>query len=668
MYDLQDFGLTDLIRLSADIRAIRASSLEEVAGRVVAHLRSALLDKDSGLPAPVLARIYKTHSLSDLPPSVAAAARASGDDLSGDTRCLTLLASTGDKEAWNDRRKSVGHQAIPLPSADAINGLPMVRALIHQLGVEIDDVIDPPEILVDRFAQDFNVFYVEKAEGSPFVPAQDFVRDHGVRSVLGFGGVLPRGDLWAAILFTRCTIGRDVAELFRSVALSVSVAMLQGWGKTFADHPAEVDGDGDVHRWRSETLQRLLEVRERAVVAQTEQLHRTLIELDLQTEELRRSQLQSAQNEARKAAIIDSSLDAIVTMTVDGMVDEFNPAAEEIFGYKAADVIGRPMSEVIIPERLRQAHWDGLENYLRTGVGPILGQRIQVPGVRADGEEIQLELTVTEVALPESDRLFSAHIRDITEQLRAEQELRDFAHTLQSALLPPTDPKIPGLEIVTEFRTPHGSAGEIGGDFYDPFPVGQNRWAISMGDVCGKGAKAAALTTFVRHSLRVAEHHHVSPEETLREVNRLVLESADADDDAHFCTAALARFDLADGCVRGRLSLAGHPPPAIVSSSGEVRLLGSPALPLGLFEDFEAQALEFDLRPGDSMVLYTDGVTEARDADGSLFGEKKLAAALAEGAGRSAREQLEELMTAVALHSPEPTDDIAVVLIRVPSA
>ena len=128
------------------------------------------------------------------------------------------------------------------------------------------------------------------------------------------------------------------------------------------------------------------------------------------------------ESEARKAAILRSSLDALITIDVNGVVIEFNPAAERLFGYTSADVIGQPLAELIIPPQYREAHRAGLRRYLATGDGPILGHRLEFTALRADGSEFAVELTVTRVDMPDAE-LFTAALRDISEQRRLQREL-----------------------------------------------------------------------------------------------------------------------------------------------------------------------------------------------------------------------------------------------------
>jgi hypothetical protein len=138
-------------------------------------------------------------------------------------RCLVLLATAGDEPAWNARQSSRGHQAIPLPSAERVRAAPMIMRLIEAMGVDIESLVSAAEPH-GRAAEvrTYDVFHVERALGSPFIPAQrDFVEPYGIASVVGFGGLLRSGELFAVILFSRHAIPARSAARFRTIALDV---------------------------------------------------------------------------------------------------------------------------------------------------------------------------------------------------------------------------------------------------------------------------------------------------------------------------------------------------------------------------------------------------------------------------------------------------------------
>ena len=232
MYDLTSFSLRDMTECGAALRKLGsgASSMEEVANRIVRYLYEQFVDKQSGEKSCALVRCFKTLPFEQLDSKLREFARRLLGPVAEqpDMRCLTLLATAGTRPEWNARQQSVGHQAIPLASPEMVSRTPMISQLVQQFGLEINTVLQPaPELMVDLQQKTFNVFHVEQAVGSPFVPAQqEFVVPFGVQSVLGFGGMLPSGNLFAVILFSKVHIPRQTADLFKTLSLSVKAAVL----------------------------------------------------------------------------------------------------------------------------------------------------------------------------------------------------------------------------------------------------------------------------------------------------------------------------------------------------------------------------------------------------------------------------------------------------------
>jgi hypothetical protein len=209
-------------------------SMEEASTAVVRFLYDELGDGEGGRACP-LVRLYKTHPFGDLPASVRDfAGGVLGEAPADDVRCLTLLGTAGDEPDWNDRHRSRGHQAIPLPSEQLVAQLPMVRQLITQLGLSVSTVIRPdPEHARRLSQQTYDVFHVPDAVGSPHVPAQDFVREHGIRSAIGFGGMLFTGDFYAVVLFSKVPITAPVAQMLKILSLPVRVPLLAHLQRVF---------------------------------------------------------------------------------------------------------------------------------------------------------------------------------------------------------------------------------------------------------------------------------------------------------------------------------------------------------------------------------------------------------------------------------------------------
>lgn len=284
LYDLSRFSLAEMVRLGAALRQLGrdARSLEEAAGRIVRYLYRNVGDSQNGEPSLPLVRLFKTHPYSGLEPGQ----QEFVDRMLGqkpehpEARCLTLMATAGRQSQWNDRHTSRGHQAIPLLSEDMVRSFPMIANLVAQFGLEVKDLVAPSSSLsMDPEPQPYNVFYVAEAPGSPHVVDQEnFVGPHGIRSVLGLGGELPDGEFFALIMFSSTPIPPATAELFRTVALNVRVAL-----SPLADTPFD---SGVIHglrrrRFRAAdavALRQVLEVSEQAVALQSSNLEASVAE------------------------------------------------------------------------------------------------------------------------------------------------------------------------------------------------------------------------------------------------------------------------------------------------------------------------------------------------------------------------------------------------------
>jgi hypothetical protein len=230
-FDLRDFTLSDTLRCGTELRKLiqGASSVEEAAQGITSFLHRSLTDLETGEPSCALVRCYKTHSFGELPADLQGFARnvLKRKPTSPHVKCLTLLGTTGLRAEWNSRHRSIGHQAIPLESVEMVEQAPMVSQLIRQLGLDIGAIIAPtPEILRQMEGKSYGVFYVARAQGSPYIPAQqDFVIREKLQSVLGFGGLLRNGDMLAVILFSRTPIAEETANRFRTLALDLRAAL-----------------------------------------------------------------------------------------------------------------------------------------------------------------------------------------------------------------------------------------------------------------------------------------------------------------------------------------------------------------------------------------------------------------------------------------------------------
>jgi hypothetical protein len=228
---LSRFGFVEMMECRNRIRSLLGDDLptfEDAADRAVQFFYEEFTGED-GLPASALVRFFKTHPYGELEPPLQEEVRHAVGLIhpAADLRCLTLLATRGIEPDWNSRTSSRAHRAIPLTSVEMVQQAPMISQLITQLGVPIASVLKPSrELLLDQGTA-HNVFYVPQALGSPHIPAQEeFVRRFGIASVLGFGGLLASGDLFAVVMFSRVAIEPSVAEHFKVVGLNLKIGIL----------------------------------------------------------------------------------------------------------------------------------------------------------------------------------------------------------------------------------------------------------------------------------------------------------------------------------------------------------------------------------------------------------------------------------------------------------
>jgi PAS domain S-box-containing protein len=230
------------------------------------------------------------------------------------------------------------------------------------------------------------------------------------------------------------------------------------------------------------------------------------------------------------------------------------------------------------------------------------------------------------------------------------------AKTLQQGLLPAALPEIPRVELAVSYRAGTLET-DVGGDFYDVFAAGDS-WLFVTGDVVGKGAKAAAITGLARHTLRAAAQYERSPADMLRVLNRAMLDQFT--DDEQFCTVAVVQLQG----DRLRVACGGHPLPLLLRRGGGVEAVGASGALIGVLEDPPLHDGTATFAAGDTVVLYTDGVTDAHGAHGR-FGTERLAAVVAMLVGVPPAQVVDRIDRAVgAYRAGDPTDDSAIVAFR----
>jgi PAS domain S-box-containing protein len=246
------------------------------------------------------------------------------------------------------------------------------------------------------------------------------------------------------------------------------------------------------------------------------------------------------------------------------------------------------------------------------------------------------------------------------ETARLYTERSRIAHTLQQALLPAELPAPPGALVSARYRAA-GELGDVGGDFYDLFDAGDGAWMLVIGDVCGKGPRAAGVTALARHTLRAGALSSLSPTQMLQMLHRaLQAQPTEAD----LCTVCLVRFERAGDLGRLQVTLAGHPPPLLIDSDGNSRPLGRPGTLLGVLDPIAVHEVAEQLTADQTLLLYTDGVPEARRGD-DLLGEEGLALLAARAPALSLDGLLDHIERGALAHAGGSLrDDLALLALR----
>jgi PAS domain S-box-containing protein len=363
----------------------------------------------------------------------------------------------------------------------------------------------------------------------------------------------------------------------------------------------------------------------------------------------------SAVAEQRRAQTLDALAAASLAIHRTRRLDR----RLELIAERAAELTGARFARAVV----RPGRADELS--ARMGTEAAGEAALSRPLIARDGSEIgRLDVvgdgfgSADELALEDLARVASLAI----ENARLEERERHIARTLQDSLLPRALPEIEGLEVGARYLA-GGEGTAVGGDLYDLFPV-DDEWALVVGDVCGKGAEAAALTSMVRYTVRAESVHHSSPCEVLRLLNDAIMRQLG---DGRFCTVLHGRATVDAGSTRLVLAAAGHPPPLVLRADGHVETVPAEGPLLGVMPAVMHPDVIVALGPGDALICFTDGVTEGRGSDG-MYGDERLAALLRSSAGLDAGALVDRIVdAAVEFQGGLSQDDVAVLALRVPS-
>jgi PAS domain S-box-containing protein len=356
-----------------------------------------------------------------------------------------------------------------------------------------------------------------------------------------------------------------------------------------------------------------------------------------------------------RGVIVETMTDAVFVLDAFGRIADANPSGAQLLGTSRGHLLGRRLHD-LLPDASLAEQMDFTHGELTIG----------------DAQD-RRTFDLSWQSLSDRARRPAGHLvvlRDVTERTAAEAQLRDLqversriAATLQASLVPGRLPDIVGTEAATRYL-PAGDGSEVGGDFYDVFPLAGGCWGIVLGDVSGKGAEAAAVTGLTRYTLRTLANPKHTPSRTLGELNTRLL--AATSEECH-CTLVYAIARPADAGLELTLSLGGHHPPLVLRRTGGVEPVGELGTVLGLFESPAFHDQTITLAPDELICMFTDGLVEARNGN-QFFDTERTADVLARFADQPVDAIAEALIGSVrGFHGDQLVDDLALLLLRASS-
>ncbi len=232
MFDLTNFSLQDMSNVGDALQQLelKAKNIDELSNMLVRYFYDNLIEQQSGEKSCVLVRFFMTYPYSslDLELRQLVDKMLGGQLVSQEMKCLTLSATAGVQQEWNSTAHSKEHRVLPLQNEDMLKKNIMVHHFIRQMGIDVSNVLNPdPKLASDLEGRVFNVYHIPDAIGNPYIPVQDeFVVPYGIKSAMGIGGMLPTGNLFALLIFSKTKISSDTANLFKNIALNVRMAVL----------------------------------------------------------------------------------------------------------------------------------------------------------------------------------------------------------------------------------------------------------------------------------------------------------------------------------------------------------------------------------------------------------------------------------------------------------
>ena len=337
---------------------------------------------------------------------------------------------------------------------------------------------------------------------------------------------------------------------------------------------------------------------------------------------------------------------------------------------RCADVAGSGDNLIIdnarVDRHARSSHVPGPASMMAWAGIPVHDQDGRVQGVLWAADPAPRRWSASDVTLLEIlAEIVSSEVA-LRTVLAHNARRAALAQTLEESLLPPRLPKVPGLEVAARYAA-GGNGTKALGDFWDVFPSLGRTWGMVVGDVCGKGPLAAKNAALARNTLRAMARRLTRPALILADLNQVLLDWPT--DDPRFLTAIYTSVRPFPGGAMVRISSAGHPLALVRSANGYVHEFGRPGTLLGVLSDPELHDSQKILRAGDSLILFSDGVTEARsETDRRLYGDERLRRLVAGLGDLPAAAMAEAIhLAAVAFTGGRLSDDMAALVMKVPA-
>ncbi|MBW3586584.1 MAG: histidine kinase [Cyanobacteria bacterium 0813] len=344
MYDITLFTPQDMAKCSLVLRHLgrNTASMEASSQKIVNYIYQHFCDSQTGENTCALVRLFKTHPYAELEESLQQSARRlmNGNSPAADMKCWTLLAAAGTEPQWNSRHTAAENTAIPLVNTKLVAQMPAISEIIRQFGLDIPTFVGiERERLLQLESAVLNIFHVPQAKGSPFIPEQDsLIIPYQVKSVLGFGGLLRSGSLFAVVMFLKVKIPQRTAEMFKDLALSVKSALSVSEEKSVFEPSENASSiftnnnvtENQLLEYQVANLIQLLDFSEQEMLRQAARFQRTIDKLQREIADRKNQEEALTASQEPFTGILNIPKDAIGRVEENQGIQRFNQGEDQI--------------------------------------------------------------------------------------------------------------------------------------------------------------------------------------------------------------------------------------------------------------------------------------------------------------------------------------------------